>query len=179
MTCAPTDRPARSPILGRGRPRRVDLAWAVLFAVGVVLSGCTQSRPALPDQTPPSPPAAAVEAPEEHTVWVQITRKVGESGKNYTFGRMLASDLKRLTQLAQLPAVVCLHDCHWYGDHGVILLESDIDTGVYYLRIDQLIAIQESRPKDIAKLREEEREADRLKAEAERKENEKQEMATP
>lgn len=151
MACDLTDRQGRIRIHERGQrrlSRRVDSAWASLIAVGLMLPGCTESRPALPDTTPPS--SAALQAPEEHTVWVRITRKVGENGKNYTFGRMLASDLKRLTQSPQLPAVVCLHDCHWYGDHGVILLESDLDTGVYYLRIresdlDRGIAVQEYR----------------------------------
>ena len=77
------------------------------------------------------------------------------------------------------PALVCVHDCHWYGDHGLVLLESDLNSGVYYLRIDNLTSIQEQKPKDIVKLREEEREADRLKQEAERKENEKTELSTP
>ena len=173
MAATPT---ATKPLLEVSRMAIILRSWGSLLALGLMVSGCSEPRARLPD---PAADLAPVQAPEVHTVWVQITRKVDEKGSNYTYGRMLASDLKRMTQSAQLPALVCVHDCHWYGDHGLILLESDLNSGVYYLRIDNLTSIQEQKPKDIVKLREEEREADRQKQEAERKENEKTELSTP
>jgi hypothetical protein len=159
-------------------PRNPTTSVLLALPLALLLQGCGDCRPQASACAAVEPAAPSASPSEQPDVWIAVTRKV-EKGNNYMYGRTSAAALHRLTLSPQLPAMLCLHDCHWYGDHGVVLLESEGNSGIFYLRIDNLVSIEVQKPKDLEKLRADEREAMRKAEEAERAEGEKKKAVIP